>query len=269
MTERNKYKCVQSVFSRLTSELTGLPDAKFTAALDHLESWCDNLRQGNVALPLTQSGTSDSELLPTQVAVSEPESHNEGKGSSVHVAETQGITADSMSADPKPEVNLQKRAKKAARKATPKINQFNPRAPKLGRPRKNRAAQDAQRNADRKEYNKGAKLRNALRADDVVHVEEFLKSSQPSLMELSSYLNTFETRHFGRKERNITVTKRTPPEDSVPYRLPEAMVQKALADIERRTPYGEVMDLTDGDAIFVELLCSMRERLKMLLMADG
>lgn len=34
MTERDKHKCVQSVFGRLTSELTNLPDETFHAALD-------------------------------------------------------------------------------------------------------------------------------------------------------------------------------------------------------------------------------------------
>nr|KAE8942213.1 hypothetical protein PF009_g8014 [Phytophthora fragariae] len=39
MTEQDKYKSVQSVFGRITTELMDLPDGKFSDALEQLEQW--------------------------------------------------------------------------------------------------------------------------------------------------------------------------------------------------------------------------------------
>lgn len=51
MTEKEKYKHAQNVFSRITTELTDLPDPKFEVAMQELESWWDNIRNGNVDIP--------------------------------------------------------------------------------------------------------------------------------------------------------------------------------------------------------------------------
>ncbi|KAG6971895.1 hypothetical protein JG687_00001757, partial [Phytophthora cactorum] len=75
--------------------------------------------------------------------------------------------------------------------------------------------------AGRKEYNKGAKLRNALRGDDVIHVEEYQKTRKHPLMELTSSLNSFEIRHRGHNnKKKSTAEKRVPADWCVPYCLP-------------------------------------------------
>ncbi|KAE9061638.1 hypothetical protein PF010_g29743, partial [Phytophthora fragariae] len=69
MTERDKYKHAQDVFSRISTELTDFPDAKFKTAMQNLETWWNNLRQGSLSLPVPPSqGESDAELAPTQLA---------------------------------------------------------------------------------------------------------------------------------------------------------------------------------------------------------
>ncbi|GMF55915.1 unnamed protein product [Phytophthora fragariaefolia] len=44
MTERDKYTHAQEVFSRITTELTYFPDAKFQTAIRNVEEWWSNLR---------------------------------------------------------------------------------------------------------------------------------------------------------------------------------------------------------------------------------
>ncbi|POM59612.1 SUMO protease [Phytophthora palmivora] len=78
MTERDKFKSAQKVFSRITSELTDLPDDKFKEALDTLEDWWGKLRQGEVAMDCLETKMTveeeqmkedhDSEMPPTQIA---------------------------------------------------------------------------------------------------------------------------------------------------------------------------------------------------------
>ncbi|KAG7390163.1 hypothetical protein PHYPSEUDO_008617 [Phytophthora pseudosyringae] len=248
-----------SISARLTSELTGLSDDKFTAALAQLEVWWGNLRHGNVSFPQhsTQGVSPDSDLPATQVAGLGIRGQDEDKDDVVHDtndADESSISADEIPAGRKHAARTARTAKMAPQQSTERVvklgmNPFNPWTPKSGRPRKNRAAHDAQRSADWKQYNKGAQLRAALGGDDVAHVEEFMKSKRPSLRELSSYLDTFEIRYRGHKNTKMAVAKRVPDKSCVPYRLPESIVRMALDSIERTTPFGDTMDLsTQPDA---------------------
>ncbi|KAG7385526.1 hypothetical protein PHYPSEUDO_001291 [Phytophthora pseudosyringae] len=260
MTERNKYRSVQSVFSRLTSELTDLSDDKFTAALAQSEVWWGSLRHGNVSFPQhSTQGVSrpDSDLPATQVAGLGIRGQDEDKDDVVHDtndADESSISADEIPAGRKHATRTARTAKMAPQQSTERVvklgmNPFNPRTPKSGRPRKNRAAHGAQRSADRKQYNKGAKLRAALRGDDVAHVEEFLNSKRPSLRELFSYSDTFEIRYRGHKNTKMALAKRVPDKICVPYRLPESIMRMTLDSIERTIPFGDTMDLsTQPDA---------------------
>ncbi|KAE8906467.1 hypothetical protein PF003_g9688 [Phytophthora fragariae] len=248
MTEQDKYKSVQSVFGRITTELTDLPDGKFSDALGQLEQWWGNLRRGTVGIPSSQGATFDSEILSTQVAAPDKtESEDadvtatEGKGADSSPVPVDEPSAVSKSAGDQPESSPKKAAKTTAKSG---VSPFNYRAPKLGRPRKDRAAADAKRGAERKEYNNGAKLRTALRGGDVTQVEEFLKSRKPPLVELSSYLNTFETRYRGNNGTKMTVAKRVPEPLCAMYLLPEKIVNTAQMAIEHAIPYGDTMDVS-------------------------
>ncbi|KAE8901741.1 hypothetical protein PF003_g14692 [Phytophthora fragariae] len=170
MTERDKYKHAQDVFSRISTELTDFPDAKFKTAMQNLETWWNNLRQGSLSLPVPPSqGESDAELAPTQLAAATLVDEEE-KDEHVH--------ADS----------IEKKGDEA--ECDLKLKPFNPRAPKSGRPKKNRAAADSKRSAERKEYNQGSKLRKILRAKDVVKIKCYLEKKRPPLGEVLSFLNT-------------------------------------------------------------------------------
>ncbi|KAE8969264.1 hypothetical protein PR001_g27552 [Phytophthora rubi] len=248
MTEQDKYKSVQSVFGRITTELTDLPDGKFSDALEQLEQWWGNLRRGTVGIPSSQGATFDSEILSTQVAAPDKtESEDadvtatEGKGADASPVPVDEPSAVSKSAGDQPESSPKKAAKTTAKSG---VSPFNYRAPKLGRPRKDIAAADAKRGAERKEYNNGAKLRTALRGGDVTQVEEFLKSRKPPLVELSSYLNTFETRYRGNNGTKMTVAKRVPEPLCAMYLLPEKIVNTAQMAIEHAIPYGDTMDVS-------------------------
>ncbi|KAF4147218.1 hypothetical protein GN958_ATG03628 [Phytophthora infestans] len=136
MTQRNKYKSVRNVFSRLTSELTDLPDAKFTAATDHLETWWGNLRQGDVSVSVTQSGVSENDLPPTQVAASGlsfERKENDDMGNAREV----GSADDQRTATaPKPFVqSITSKQFDTESTAKPVVRPFNPRTSKLGRPK--------------------------------------------------------------------------------------------------------------------------------------
>ncbi|KAE9314365.1 hypothetical protein PR003_g19264 [Phytophthora rubi] len=90
MTERDKYKSVQNVFNRITSEMTELPEAKFQAALDGLDIWWGNLRQGDIELPgpdkdSKQITASDEGLTPTQVTAHVQTDGLEEKDDKVHM----------------------------------------------------------------------------------------------------------------------------------------------------------------------------------------
>ncbi|KAG7388990.1 hypothetical protein PHYPSEUDO_011453 [Phytophthora pseudosyringae] len=110
------------------------------------------------------------------------------------------------------------------------LKPFNPRAPKSGRPKTNRAATDSQRSAERKEYNLGSKLRKLLREKDVVEIKRYLKTNRPPLREDFSFLNTLEIRFRGYSKKQMTATLVTsePDPTPMPFRLREAMVSAAL-----------------------------------------
>ncbi|KAL4128410.1 hypothetical protein PRIC2_007398 [Phytophthora ramorum] len=206
MAEWDKYKRAQEVFSRITTELTDFPDVKFETAMGNLEEWWSNLRQGNLSLPVqpSQSG-SDNELAPTQVAATS-ENGAVVKDEQVHG----GICED------------------AAEQL--KLKPFNPRAPKSGRPKKNRTAADSKRSTERKEYNQGSKLRQLLRAKYVVEIKIYLETNRPPLSEVLSFLNTVEVRFRGYAKKKMTATLSNLEPDPTPtsFRLPEAMVTAAL-----------------------------------------
>ncbi|POM72916.1 SUMO protease [Phytophthora palmivora] len=190
MTERDKFKSAQNGFSRITSELTDLPDDKFKEALDTLENWWGKLRQGEVAM----------DCLETKMTVEEEEQMKEDHDSEMpptQIAETATILMEERD----PEANESGSNFESARTTKEKkktnykkvtLQPFNPRT-RVGRPQKDRAAESKQRGEDRKEYNNGANLRNALRGDDVIEVEDFIRNCEPPLEDLSSFLNTFES----------------------------------------------------------------------------
>lgn len=210
--------------------------------------------RGETSIPLTsaKADNSDSEVSPTQAAVPDVECADEVKDNTVHTANTTGFhskAAGELAAAPKDDNSTSKRSVRSSKTASESVtalgmSPFNPRTPKLGRQRKNRAAEDSRRNSERKEFNNGAKLRNALRGDDVTHVEEFLKSRKPSLLALSSYLNTFEVRFRGHKNKKMAVAERVPAESCAPYSLPETTLRAALDLIECMTHYGDTMDVS-------------------------
>jgi len=239
MTEREKFKSAQNVFNRITAELTDLPDSKFQAALDTLESWWSGLRQGDVAMPANagsarktdtavaeSQATPDEEEPPIQITKSTVESDDDEKGNAVHVG-----TVENM--PPKPSRKPQQK----------KMKPFNPRK-RNGRQRKDRATESAKISEARKAYRDGVKLRNALRGDDVTSIEEFIKSCEPPLKDVTSFINTLEVRKGKWKVDISCVEKRTPVFVTLSYRLQQSLVIEALSLIERRTPFGDAMDLT-------------------------
>ncbi|KAE9297753.1 hypothetical protein PF001_g16258 [Phytophthora fragariae] len=193
VTERDKYKSVQNVFNRITSEMTELPEAKFQAALDGLEIWWGNLRQGDIELPgpdkdSKQITASDEGLTPTQVTAHVQTDGLEEKDDKVHMQiekKKRGGGQKKMRASDQSAMNA------ANMETTFDMGPFNPRAKRVGRPTKNRAAEQVNVSKERKDYNTGAKLRNALRGEDVVKVEGYLKTCKPPLKELLSFFENF------------------------------------------------------------------------------
>ncbi|KAG7384311.1 hypothetical protein PHYPSEUDO_002776 [Phytophthora pseudosyringae] len=109
MTEHDKYKCAQSVLNRITAELTDLPDRKFQAALDDLDTWFGRLRQGDVTLE--RRADSDGEVPATQIAFPSGGEDKEEKDDHVHSG-----SAHKESDQPAP--NSKKQKKKATKKGT-------------------------------------------------------------------------------------------------------------------------------------------------------
>ncbi|KAG1713315.1 hypothetical protein DVH05_001035 [Phytophthora capsici] len=177
------------------------------------------------------SEESDKDMAPTQVAAEAAAADEEEKADTVD----KGIMTEEMSETKgsEPEKALEKRGK---------MKPFKPRT-RVGRPRKDRAADAAQRRQSRKEYNQGSKLRGALRGDDVVEVAEFIKSCEPPLSDLSSFLTTFKVRHLRSNPKQLSVVWRVPEPSVIPYRLPETMVCEGLRLIEFKRPFGEAIDL--------------------------
>ncbi|GMF42211.1 unnamed protein product [Phytophthora fragariaefolia] len=143
--------------------LTDLPTVKFNSALEKPESWWRQLRHGDTVMALSEddvamptSGTVDesaeTELLPTQVAEM-VETDDE-----VHTTPGEACSTSA------------KKAKKGVKVFAERVSH--------GRPRKDRAVDAAQISQARKEYNKGVKLRNVVRGDDLVDVEEFINTCQ-------------------------------------------------------------------------------------------
>ncbi|KAG7379836.1 hypothetical protein PHYPSEUDO_008083 [Phytophthora pseudosyringae] len=196
MAERGKYKHAQEVFSRISSKLTDFPDAKFEAAMDNLETWWNNLRQGNLSLPVqpSQSGSA-SEIASTQLAAT-TEGDEVQKDEQVH---------DGISGGKRDGVD---RALSHSIRELPK----------------------------RKEYNVGSKLCKFLREKDVVEIKRYLDTNRPPVREVFSFLNTLEIRFRGYSKKKMTVTLVTSEPDPTPmsFRLPEAMVTAALLAVTQR-----------------------------------
>ncbi|KAG3025353.1 hypothetical protein PC121_g8765 [Phytophthora cactorum] len=176
-----KFKSAQAVFNRISDELSDLPTSKFQAAIINLEKRCQNVRQGDVAMPgevtmpASESPSGESDIEPptqeSKKASTKDDKTEESKGPAIADVGEEDQTA-----------------------TKPEISPFNPRAKRIGRTKKDKKAENQMRNQDRKEYNRGSKLRNAVRGDDVVRVEELLKPSIPPLVELSSFITKFEIR---------------------------------------------------------------------------
>ncbi|KAF1789131.1 hypothetical protein GQ600_3769 [Phytophthora cactorum] len=213
MSSLEKFKSAQAVFNRISDELSDLPTSKFQAAIINLEKWCQNLRQGDVAM------TSEVTMPASESPSGEP---------------TLSL--------------LHKNQRKTQRKMIRLKKSVQPRARRVGRPKKDKKAENQMRNQGRKEYNRGSKLRNAVRGDDVVRVEEFLKTSMPPLVELSSFITIFEIRYRGYRANKMTVEKRLPDSSCKPFRLSESVVRTALETIEKVIPLNEAMDLTNSQS---------------------
>ncbi|KAG6949364.1 hypothetical protein JG688_00014661 [Phytophthora aleatoria] len=172
--EREKYRCAQDVCGRITAEISDLPVKTFRCALDYLERWCKKLRQGDLSTAIwsDENNNDEEKNLPATQKADELEEKNQKQH------------GDSNPSEKRPEPTAS---------SGPAIKPFNPRR-RVGRPRKDKAAANAKESRERKEYNKGSKLRNAVRGDDVASVEEFLKARQQPLIDLSSFHNTFEVR---------------------------------------------------------------------------
>ncbi|GMF48917.1 unnamed protein product [Phytophthora fragariaefolia] len=221
MTEHDKYKTAQDVFGRILTELTDLPEKMFREALDKLEAWWGNLRQRDIAMPpvpagnATEDEANDSQVPSTRLAEHANGNAEEEKDAVVHLW-------------------LRPLRKSHSTREQAALDAH-----------KNRAVADTQRSKNRKEYNNGTKLRNALRGDDVLDVEQFLNDRRPPLIELSSFLNTFEIRFAGHKKNKITVAKRVLVVSHASFRLPQAMVKNALDQIDQAIPFGDPMDLIE------------------------
>ncbi|KAE9016761.1 hypothetical protein PR002_g13579 [Phytophthora rubi] len=181
-----------------------------TEALNQLEAWWGNLRKRNVRLPSVPDGVEagDIEVSATQVADRDDDNDQEEKDEVVHGSSQQAPPHQQKKSTPRKRSKTCSKLKHAhmtpegtaVSAAKAGVSEFNKSASRVGRPPKARVAAGAQRSKDRKEYNNGTKLRNALRGDDELDVEEFLKERQPPLIELSSFLKTFEVRFGGHKK---------------------------------------------------------------------
>ncbi|ETN23228.1 hypothetical protein PPTG_02860 [Phytophthora nicotianae INRA-310] len=237
MSDRDKYRAAQSAFSRINTELTDLPDDKFRAALDHLEKWGARLRRGDVRMG-TQEAPDEvkpSSQVAKPVAADKPDEEKDAKrhggicdqeerdendqeekeGNEEKVENVHGGDQEE-----KNENSISKVFSKQSQQKKVKVKPFNPRT-RVGRPRKNRALEASQRKQSRQEFNQGCKLRGALRGDDVVEVADFIRSCEPPLSDLASFLNTFEERFSKLKPKQISVVWRVPEPTIAPYRLPE------------------------------------------------
>ncbi|KAG3002304.1 hypothetical protein PC120_g19808 [Phytophthora cactorum] len=192
-----------SISARITADISGLTDQNFIT-LWNIWNWRRQERKKDEDKNLT--ATQKVEGRPDELEENDQKQHGDSKPSEKWTE----LSATSKQA----------------------IKPFSPRR-RVGRPHKDGAADKAKQSRARKEYNKGSKLRNAAREDDVVTVEEFLKARQGPLMELSSFVNTFEVRHVQLKLKRLRVEKVIFESAVIPYMLHETIVREALAMIDR------------------------------------
>lgn len=80
-------------------------------------------------------------------------------------------------------------------------------------------------------------------------MDKYLKEKMPPLMELSSFLKTFEIKYKGYTKRKMTVSKESaPPEHPpMPFRLPLVLVQLALRLVNQNMPVDIPENLCSGE----------------------
>ncbi|KAF1779193.1 hypothetical protein GQ600_27593 [Phytophthora cactorum] len=213
ITDLEKFKSAQDVFNRISIEISDLRTRKFQAAITHLEKRCQYLRQGDATMPYrTPTVEPGIKVPPAQ----------ESKATSVAGKDTEkaGASEESDIGDEDAEEEVV---------AKPEVSPFNLRAKRVGRLKKNKKT----RNPEKK-----------LRQEGVSRCEvEKRSSSTPPLVELSSFLSTFEIRYIRHRVKKMDVTKRLPDSSCKPFRLSESLVRTALDTIEKVIPSHETMGL--------------------------
>ncbi|EGZ11302.1 hypothetical protein PHYSODRAFT_338022 [Phytophthora sojae] len=235
LSEAEKYRRSQQAFGRISSELVRCDDTVFESAMKQIDKWWYDLRQGK--FPLVQA---DADFVddsgPDRVGASgggansiSSDSHGGGGGSP-----GTGGTNDRPSAsggedaahekgpdddEDEPPTQVTASAQESVQPGKgSKVRLTNKR--RVGRPRLNRAQMREKAALALKEYNNGMKLRALLRDKDVTEVAATLELIKPGVRELSSVVR---------------------------FRLPESVVEDALAKLRGGLAKGEEIELdSDG-----------------------
>ncbi|ETP05986.1 hypothetical protein F441_17534 [Phytophthora nicotianae CJ01A1] len=198
LSEPEKYRRAQQTFARIGSELARLDDGEFETALEELDRWWYNLRQGaGVAVP---TGEEDEHV----------HNHEDDDQHGERETENLPLKGDSVPVALVPMIRLSGKVRRA------------------GRPNLNRVQVKEKSRVAHKEYNQGMRLRVLLRGSDVCDVVTTLREIRPGVSKVGSYLATHEVK--------TSASKRTPTwsiEDNfvpsrVRFRLPEEVISNAL-----------------------------------------
>ncbi|EGZ28063.1 hypothetical protein PHYSODRAFT_321758 [Phytophthora sojae] len=245
LSEAEKYRRSQQAFGRISSELVRCDDTVFESAMKQIDKWWYDLRQGK--FPLVQA---DADFVddsgPDRVGASgdggnsiSSDSHGGGGEDAAHEK-----GPDDDEDEPPTQVTASAQESVQPGKGS-KVRLTNKR--RVGRPRLNRAQMREKAALALKEYNNGMKLRALLRDKDVTEVAATLELIKPGVRELRSFLTTHETKKKGDGKSIQWMSYTEYICEVVRFRLPESVVEDALAKLRGGLAKGEEIELdSDG-----------------------
>ncbi|EGZ26515.1 hypothetical protein PHYSODRAFT_320450 [Phytophthora sojae] len=258
LSEAEKYRRSQQTFGRISSELVRCDDTVFESAMKQIDKWWYDLRQGK--FPLMQA---DADFVddsgPDRVGASgsggnsiSSDSHGGGGGSprtggtNARPSASGGEDAahekgpDDDEDEPPTQVTASAQESVQPGKGS-KVRLTN--KMRVGRPRLKRAQMREKAALALKEYNNGMKLRALLRDKDVTEVAATLELIKPGVRELSSFLTTHETKKKGDGKSIQWMSDTEYICEVVHFRLPESVVEDALAKLRGGLAKGEEIEL--------------------------
>ncbi|KAI9995369.1 hypothetical protein PInf_012426 [Phytophthora infestans] len=258
LSEAEKYRRAQQAFVRIGGELARFPDDQFESALEAMETWWYNLRQGHITdeeVVQTRPHTPDKSDDDTGSASGFGDSRNDPpdttgtpNGSKNESNEKDNDEYDAESATQVAESGTQMTITDCNTASTPLLVRLSGNVRRVGRPKLNRSVMKEKARVAHKEYNQGMKLRALLRESDVCDVSASLQEILPPVREVGSYLATYQV-----KSRNKTIVIKWSVDmeyvpDRVRFRLAESVIDDALDQLKQGLASDEHIELnSDGE----------------------